>query len=207
MGGTLDWWQPHGELVGASASVQDAYPGVVHRRSVALTADLFIVVDQLRSSERHTYDWTYRNVGRLVPELAERGEAEGEPVELRGRSPAYQELQDEVAFAVEARTSAALLWQGGGGSEVRLHLVGSSPVTLITAKGPGVAPTETMDMVIARQEGESAWYVGVLDLTGRSFVKGVDVGEEEERLVVDIETERGVERFWVEQGRIVKVEE
>ncbi|HET6455983.1 MAG TPA: alginate lyase family protein, partial [Armatimonadota bacterium] len=43
----------------AEAETEQAYPGVLHKRTVIRVGESFIVIDRLKSEEPHTYDWFF----------------------------------------------------------------------------------------------------------------------------------------------------
>ena len=53
------------ELESVQSLTSQAYPGVIHERTLIRAGECFVVRDELRSAEEHTYDFLLRSEGRF----------------------------------------------------------------------------------------------------------------------------------------------
>ena len=69
--GSLIAWAPDlgskaGKVQAVAAEVRGHHPGVTHRRAVFLVRNAIVLLDDVGSSQEHTYDFVYHNFGSLV---------------------------------------------------------------------------------------------------------------------------------------------
>jgi hypothetical protein len=69
--GSLIAWAPDmeskaGKVQAVAAEVRGHHPGVTHRRALFLVRNVIVLLDDVRSSREHTYDFVYHNFGSLV---------------------------------------------------------------------------------------------------------------------------------------------
>ncbi len=139
----------------AEAETREAYPGVLHRRSVVRAGDDFVVVDTLESDSEHTYDLFFRSEGGLSVGLS------GEDAD---EAPSYDHVTARRIVAVDGPWRA--VWkQGGKTLSLDMPLPGSSTVS------DAVCPAETdarkVGLVICRKTGRRAQFVSVLCVRDR----------------------------------------
>ena len=135
----------------AQAETEEAYPGVLQRRSVIRVGERFVLVDHLQSAEEHTYDWFLRSEGALT--LEKLPEAEDAP------ALEYAHVTDAKAYG--AASSWAGQWRQG-----RLALdvcaFSSAPATLYSARCPAETANRTVPLAMARARAKTLDIVTVL---------------------------------------------
>jgi hypothetical protein len=141
-------------LEAAAAETAQAYPGVLHRRTVVRSGDDYILVDDLQSEEPRVYDWLFRSEGDLSVR--------------RGRLPAAAEFALEhvtVEDSFRAAGSASLAWRQGS-QELRLHVFCDDDADVFLARCPAETAARQVRMVAVRRAGMRARFVAALTPAG-----------------------------------------
>ncbi len=135
----------------AQAETAEAYPGVLHRRTVLRIGERFVLVDHLESADEHTYDWFVRSEGALT--LEELPEAKDAP------ALEYAHVTDAKAYG--AAGSWAGQWQQ---DKLTLDVTGfcNAPVTLYSARCPAETANRTVPLLIAHARAKTLDIVTVL---------------------------------------------
>jgi len=144
-------WLGEPDLEAAQSESAEAYPGVAHRRTVVRVGDYFVVADQLKSNEEHTFDLYLHSEGKLS---------------LGGGSSESHPIAAPVAWMdkLSARRPVAAVsgrWAEGG-SGITFWLGGSSPLTPITGQCPAETGSRQVQLLIGRQQGKAVEFVTVL---------------------------------------------
>jgi len=144
-------WLGEPDLEAAQSETAEAYPGVIHRRTVVRRDDYFVVADQLKSDTEHTFDLYLHSEGKLT---------------LNGRSSQSHLVTPAVPW-IEKLTSLAPSgvlvgrWAEGG-SGMSFWLVGSGPVTPLLGQCPAETGSRKVQLLVCRQEGKAVEFVTVL---------------------------------------------
>lgn len=139
---------PH--LEAAVAETEEAYPGVLHRRSIVRAGDDFIIVDELQSGKPRTFDWLFRGEGAMS------AVASGPPAES-------ELVLEHVAVRKSLRISGpvSLSWRQGE-DELRLNLFCDDAADVFLARCPAETAARRVEMIAARRTGMRARFVAVL---------------------------------------------
>lgn len=135
----------------ASASADDAYPGVRFRRTVALL-DGGVVFDlvQLDGESPHTFDWVFHCKGAFASALP------FEPLAASlGAEHGYQHVDDPRVAQADSAWSAVWTLEGAGVALVQAACPGTE---ILTGTGPGNPPAERLPLVASRRTGRSATF-------------------------------------------------
>lgn len=141
----------------ASASADDAYPGVRFKRTIALL-DGGLVLDlcELHSDREHTFDWAYHNRGALSSPLPLK--SLGKPL---GQTHGYQHMYDPASTRTDQAWTARWTLDS---AFVALAQTGAPGAEIIAGTCPGNPASEPLGMVIARQRGKRALYASALSV-------------------------------------------
>jgi hypothetical protein len=144
-------WLGGANLEAAASETKEAYRGVTHTRMVVRIGDYFVVADQLKSNEEHTFDLYLHSEGKLS---------------LEGRNGGAQPMAAPVPWIekLSARTPATTIsgrWVEGG-SGIGFWLSGNSPMTPIIGQCPAESGSRKIQLLISRQKGTEAEFVTVL---------------------------------------------
>lgn len=133
----------------AEAETAEAYPGVLHVRSVIRVDDNFIVVDTLRSQTEHTYDFFLRFDGRIVLDS-------DRPVT---KSLGYPYVSEKSQFDATGDWSLHCESDGQG---VLLFSLGSEPCLVTVGECPAETGSKMAPLIIARKTGRETRFISVL---------------------------------------------
>ena len=141
------------------AETEQAYPGVMHRRTVVRAGECFVVIDDLESAESHTYDWFLRSEGKLTTDLKS---GVSKPL-------GYDYVTGCVQHSAGSGWSAD--WKlGDVGLKLIFPIADKYGVT--TAKCPAESGARQVDLLVVRKTGNHARFVSVLiPYTGRCDVE------------------------------------
>lgn len=198
--GRLSLFHSQPGLAVAQAETDDAYPGVLMRRTVAVTEDYLIDVFDVTSDEERTYDWVYHNFGDLRPGLPT--SPREEPL---GEAHGYQHMRD-ITQATTAETWSADFAQEG--ANVRLTMLGASDTEVYFGTGWVNNPPEPCPMLVARRQGQATRFISVIEphrdgpvvtsLRAAPVAGGdalvLEIGRGEDRDVFLLAEEGGIER-------------
>ena len=135
----------------AEAETLEAYPGVLHKRSVLRAGENFVVIDNLNSQDEHVYDWFLHCEGNLRVDLAERAK----PV-----TPlSYEYVEEKEQYAVDGAWNARWESEDQGLSLFMLD-AGQSLVT--AADCPAETTVRKVPLLIVRRSGKQAAFTCVL---------------------------------------------
>ena len=132
----------------AEAESEQAYPGVLHKRTVMRVGENFIVIDRLKSKEKHTYDWFFRSEGKL--------EFGGKAADKQ-LGYAYVEEKSQLATDVPWKARWDL-----GGKGLDLFMLDAHPSLITSAECPAETTARKVPLLIVRKEGKEAVFVAVL---------------------------------------------
>lgn len=132
----------------AEAETEQAYPGVLHKRTVIRVGESFIVIDRLKSKEKHTYDWLFHSEGRLG--------FEGHPVT---KPLGYQFVKEKSQLATDVPCSARWSLEGKG---LDLFMLDAHPSLITAAECPAETTARKIPLLIVRKEGKDEFFVAVL---------------------------------------------
>ncbi len=144
-------WLGGTDLEAAQSETSEAYPGVVHKRTVVRIGDYFVVADSLTSEAEHTFDLCLHSEGKLT---------------LDGRKQGTQPVAAPVPW-IEKLSARIPLTQlsgrwAGGGSGIGFWLGGTSPVTPMIGQCPAETGSRRIQMLLGRQQGKVVEFVTVL---------------------------------------------
>jgi hypothetical protein len=144
-------WLGDPTVEAARSETAQAYPGVVHSRTVVRVRDYFVIVDQLKSEETHAYDFYFRAEGVLtLNKIKTTSQATTAPV---------QWIEDLTAR--EPTRSFSGNWSEAG-KGLAIWLGANNPMTPISGKCPAESGSRKIDILIARQTAREAEFIAVL---------------------------------------------
>lgn len=154
--GRLEKWEAGSGATTLVAAAENAYPGVLLRRSLTLRGNELSDRFDCSSDAEHTYDWAFHAPGKLTtslelaPRAAPLGDASG-----------YQHI-DNIA---EGRTDGDW-WASWDSRTARLTLrVKGEPGTeIFTGTGPGKNPAERVPLLIIRRRAAKTVFDTVHEL-------------------------------------------
>jgi len=132
----------------AEAETEQAYPSVFHKRTVMRVGENFIVIDRLRSKEKHAYDWFFRSEGKLIFS----GEAVAKPL-------GYQYVDEKSQLAADRPWTARWKLAGNG---LDLFMLDAHPSLITAAECPSETTARKIPLLIVRKEGKDEFFVAVL---------------------------------------------
>ena len=139
----------------AEAETEQAYLGVLHKRTVMRVGESFIVIDRLTSKEAHTYDWFFRSEGKPAFE----GKAVSKPLGYQ-----FVDEKSQLATDVPWRTRWDLPDRSGqaGGKGLDLFMLDAHPSLITAAECPAETTARKVPLLMVRKEGKEAVFVAVL---------------------------------------------
>ena len=120
---------------------EEAYQGVLMRRTVLHTDGYFLEAFRVRGAKGRQVDWVIHPVGACTEH-----EAEKQPVKL-GDSAPVGFMENARGFAAEGMTASS--WEGPAG-RFNVYTACSAPSEAIYAEGPGNPTSETLTYYIRR---------------------------------------------------------
>lgn len=160
----------------ASARTREAYPGVDWRRTVLLTRDYALVLDDLTSSESHRYDFLFH--------------CEGTDLSFTGVNDSSTSAVVTDRFFQQARTYRAdkgeyeALWSEKGKPLLTLVSACEPGTELVAARCPAETGLRTVPVLTQRQEGKNAHFAMLLVPAGEMAPHLSLVRESPETLLV-----------------------
>ena len=143
--GKCDAFVATGGFSAVSATAGKIYSDVSFRRTIALIGENVVVfIDQVRSTNEHTFDLAYHNVGRFSEPLP----GQAFPVVTNA---GYSYFRD--AKSTSGLHGFETIFDFGGDNRVRWAMAGGQPTTFITATGVGAHTEDRVPLVIARATG------------------------------------------------------
>ena len=133
----------------AEAETEEAYPGVLHIRSVIRVGENFIIIDTLKSQTEHTYDFFLRFDGKTV---LDSDRAVTKPL-------GYRYVSEKSQFDASGNWSLRCESDGQG---VLLFSLGSEPCLVTIGACPAETGSRTASLVIARKFGRETRFITVL---------------------------------------------
>jgi hypothetical protein len=143
------------EIVVAQASSDDAYPGVLLRRRVAVFDGLVLDVFETSSGEEHTYDYLYHNFGNLRPGLDT--VSRDEPL---AKGAGYQHMADVRSASTSGDWSATFEQEG---ANVRTIMLGEDGTDLFFGEGVANNPPVPCPMFVARRRGKATQFATLIE--------------------------------------------
>jgi hypothetical protein len=132
----------------AEAETEQAYPRVLHKRTVMRVGKSFIVIDRLTSKDKHTYDWFFRSEGKL--DLV--GETVSKPL-------GYQFVDEKSQLSTDAPWKARWDLDRKG---LNVFMLDSHPSLITVAECPAETTARKIPLLIVRKEGKDEFFVAVL---------------------------------------------
>jgi len=141
----------------ASASVDNAYPGVNLKRKVVLTDRYFIDLVNASSQSSHTYDLVYNNYENLEPDQPKNA------LSPTMTAPGYNFINNQSVFT--PRPGKIFFQNTGSGNEDGLQIIPLTPndSKLIYGTAPGNPQDKTHSLLINRTQGANAEFVSVVE--------------------------------------------
>lgn len=134
----------------AEAETEEAYPGVLHRRTVIRVENYFIMVDHLESEEEHSYDWFLRCEGDLTIRMVPTTEAP--PI-------SYKYVEQLASFAPKGPWQARWKTKDGG---LGLFMLDDSPSLVYSTECPAESGTRKVPLIVSRKKGKTATFTAIL---------------------------------------------
>ena len=132
------------------SETEQAYPGVLHTRTVARAGDDYMIVDELTSEEEHTYDWMLRCEGELKVYLPEWEE----PIPL-----GYEFITDRAQHLAGSPWMACWESEGQG---LAVAFADESLSVVTRCECPAETSARTVDLLVVRKRGKTARFTALL---------------------------------------------
>jgi len=139
------------ELEVAEAETEQAYPGILHKRTVIRVGESFIVIDRLKSEEPHTYDWFFHSEGKL--------NLNADGGWTLSKQLGYQYVEQGYQYATDLAWSARWTLDGKG---LDLFMLDAHPSLITAAECPAETTARKVPLLIVRKEGKDEFFVAVL---------------------------------------------
>ena len=133
----------------AEAETEEAYPGVLHKRTVIRVGESFIMIDKLDSAEEHTYDWFLRSEGKLTVDMKA----------LQKGKLGYEYVVEKAAYQADKAWSAR--WDSDG-QGLALFMLDDGPCTITSAECPAETAARKVPLIIARKQGKQVVFTAAL---------------------------------------------
>jgi hypothetical protein len=147
--GTLTCFSIGKDFDVAEAETAEAYPGVLHKRSVLRVGDNFVVIDHLQSEADHTYDWLLRC----------EGEFETHQLQTADKPLGYNYIKEKVQFATEKDWSLCCKSEGGG---LLIFSPGLEPCLVTIGECPAETGARFVPLLVCRKFGREVRFISVL---------------------------------------------
>lgn len=173
-------------LAVAGAECDTAYPGVMLRRTVALTGEYLVDLFEVESEDEHTYDWLWHNFGELRPGMAT------EPGESPGTDAGYQHMKDVRIARADGDWTADFAQDQ---ANVRVTMAGEPGTKLYFGAGMANNPPVPCPMLIARRQGKRTLFASVIEpYRDEPRVTGLRILPMEDGNAVEVQISRGQAR-------------
>jgi hypothetical protein len=145
----------------ARVSSEEAYPGVRLERTVMLNDNYLIDIFQADSTDEHTYDWVYHNIGRFTTD-----DLEFQPAAAPGDENGYEYLEDVESAQSDGDWQAE--WIVAPDRKVRMDLFGAPGTEYFAARGLIAAETNDeiadhkVPLLIARRHVTGTKFVSII---------------------------------------------
>ncbi|MBT4814715.1 MAG: alginate lyase family protein [Lentisphaerae bacterium] len=183
--GSLALFREEAGYAAVAATCNEAYRGVRHSRLLIQRPGYLLVVDRLRASRKHRYDWMYHNRGReahcsLASDHVILGELEG-----------GEYIKDTASEVSDAEIRITFPGKG-----VALQLLSAAaPGTMVTTgHGVGASVTDRVPLAILTRHGRDVVFASVLEpaATGDTpAVKEINASEADGVICVTVEHSSG----------------
>jgi len=194
----LESYADGGDWAAAAARDEGAYPGVLHRRMLALTPGYLLVVDDLRAESPCQFDWVYHTPGTGA--ASDSAGSDMASAAFRGGEYLEGIRSGQTDSAVRVRFP---------GERVTTHLLAAAcPDTgVLTADGPGETVMERIPLaMLSRRAAATRFAVVIEPVPAGDEPKVHDVSmEAADRVIsVAVDGDAGTDRFaWDGDGAIV----
>lgn len=136
------------------SATDQAYPGVDWRRTVYLGPEFGLVVDDVKSTQPHTFDFFLHSEGDLT--------IAGNDWQSTPTDFSYKYVSDVRSREQKEPLRAEWKWKDGG-----MVLAAPGGTTLITGRVPAENATRTIRLVVMRKKASAARFVAVLAPYGK----------------------------------------
>lgn len=146
-----DLWLGDTWLEAARSTTTNAYPGVIHSRTVVRLGEYFIIRDQLKSQRKHDYDFYFHSEGALS--------LIGNSLPGQSRKPTVNWIEGLRTY--KPRVELSGVWRTNG-EGIMLTMLGEKSLTPMTAQCPAETGGRKVDLLIVRQSGRTAEFITAL---------------------------------------------
>lgn len=153
--GTLEFTRFTDNLAVAQASTDQAYPGTLLRRRVALFGGLVLDVFDATSDKEHTYDYLYHNFGTMTPGLTTTP-----GTQPWGNANGYQHLQDIQQTRTDDDWSVTFAQDQ---ANTRVLMLGEPGTELHFGMGMANNPPVPCPMAVVRRQGKTTRFVALIE--------------------------------------------
>jgi len=184
--GTLLAFETGDEADIVRAATDEAYPGVVLDRTVALTDGYVLDLVVVNSEEEHTYDLAYHVRGRFEPDF-DLEPAQGWRESVPGYCHFSNVRKGRPAMPFTAR------WVSDNGI-VKMTFCADRDIEVICADGLGNPPQEVVPTVILRAFGRHVVFAALIEplAAGRRSARTISLVPRETGTSLQVEDERGI---------------
>lgn len=158
--GELECFAANENYAAVVVNCHAAYPGVKHRRALALTPAYLLVFDQLQAQKESRFDWLYHSRGEAV--RCEACSAKAEFSEKFQGAEYFQNVAQGAAdgpVRVEFECGALKTW---------LSAAAAAGTGILVADGPGASIQDRVPLAMLTRKGKSATFAVVLEPLARN---------------------------------------
>jgi len=138
----------------ASALTDEAYPGVMWRRTVLLMNDTVLLIDELSSTNDHTYDWFLHSEGDIF-------EIENATKGTTPETFGFKYITDAVEYEELPEYSKAW-WKFSDGTGLLISAYTEPGTQIFSARSPAETAARTVPVLVLRKSGTSCRFVSAL---------------------------------------------
>ena len=153
--GQAEYFRQTGDVTGVSLRCSAAYPGVTHRRLLALMPERLVVVDSLAGTEAHRFDWLYHGAGTAALHTAS---AQLQPVTLEHSGAEFMRSvrggTTDRQIEVDFKTNDII---------ARLIVAAAPDTGYVLAEGPFRSVQNLIPMVMVSRTGREALFAAVIE--------------------------------------------
>jgi hypothetical protein len=154
-GGRLDFFQQIGDVSFVSVRCDEAYPGVSHRRLLALMPGRLLVADYLVSRDEHRFDWLYHGTGTAAWHTAN---APLEPVTLTHSGAEFMRNvrggKTDLPVTVDFQSAEV---------SARLIMNSSADTGYVLGEGPFRSIRDLIPLVMVSRSGREVLFAAVIE--------------------------------------------
>ena len=180
--GKLELFAATNSYAAVSASCDEAYPGVKHRRWLVMTPTYLLVLDDLRSGRDRRFDWLYHNRGASLRCLQA-----DKPGQLPDPFSGKEFINNLRSGATDQGVNVEFV-----GQDITTHLsvAAENGTKILTGDGVGESVLDRVPLTMITRQGRSTLFAAALEPTAKGApptIKGVTAQRTAEGVLISIQ--------------------